>query len=473
MKLGLVGKEFLAYRRDRRFVIVLAMLLTLMLVAGLEGGSRTRDAASNVAAAAAADREVWVEQGPNNPHGAAHFARYAFRPQPPLAAFDPGIQDFAGAAVWMEAHYQNPASLRRAEDLAGAVPFAAVDPGWVLRVIGSLVLVALLFAAIAGEREQGTLKMLLAQGFTAGQLLTAKLAAALTTVAGITGAALLLALVPALGSSGAAFEPARVVLLIVAYAAGLATFAGLVIAVSALAAHRSAALVTALVIWLVTVVAVPVGAAQVAASLHPTPDARSFAERIQLESQSPFWVGDAREPAVAAYESIVLQRHGATSWEELGFDREALVLQAHEEFANEVFDRLYGALYEAHRAQEALLSRAAWLSPTLAVERISAGLAGTDLLAQQSFLRSAEQHRRLIVEQLNRDMMEKAGSQGYAYRADRELWESIPDHEPALPGLGAVLAHYRQEWLALAIWLVVALALAWRLSDRSLRRALR
>ena len=110
-------KELTEYRRDRRALALAIVLFALLLAAALDGWNRAAADAQTRAAAQATDREVWTEQGENNPHGAAHFSRYAFRDTPTLAAFDPGVFDYAGAAFWMEAHTQNPTTLRRQREM--------------------------------------------------------------------------------------------------------------------------------------------------------------------------------------------------------------------------------------------------------------------------------------------------------------------------------------------------------------------
>ncbi|MEE4278583.1 MAG: hypothetical protein V2I82_08995 [Halieaceae bacterium] len=81
-------KELTEYRRDRRRLALAIVLFALLLTAALDGWNRAEADAQARAAAEATDREVWTEQGENNPHGAAHFARYALRDTPALAAFD-------------------------------------------------------------------------------------------------------------------------------------------------------------------------------------------------------------------------------------------------------------------------------------------------------------------------------------------------------------------------------------------------
>ena len=362
MNAPLLAKELLEHRRNRRFVVVAALMIALVAVAALDGWNRAHAAARHRAAAVESDREVWVEQGENNPHGAAHFARYAFRPMPPLGAFDSGVSDYAGAAVWMEAHYQNPAALRRAEDVGARAPFPALDPAWTIRVIGSLALVVLLFGAVAGERESGTLRALFAHGVRPVAIVGSKAAAALAVIVALAVLAFVVALLPGM-FGGASLDASRVVLLVGTYVLGLVAFAFAAIALSATASTRGAAMATVGAFWLVVALVVPMVAAQVGAALSPTPDERALNRAILDEAHERFWAGNARKPAIEAYAAKVAKRYGAASFDALGFDRAGLELQAHEEFANAVYDRLYGELYAAQRGQDRVMRAAATLSP--------------------------------------------------------------------------------------------------------------
>ncbi len=53
------------------------------------------------------ERSRWLSQGEKDPHSAAHYSIYAFKPSAPLAVLDPGIESYVGQAVWLEAHVQN------------------------------------------------------------------------------------------------------------------------------------------------------------------------------------------------------------------------------------------------------------------------------------------------------------------------------------------------------------------------------
>lgn len=465
----ILSRELLDYWRNNHFRVLLLVLVALAGVASIDGWNRARAATQARAAAEVNDHDVWVNQGPKGPHGAAHFARYAFRPTPALAAFEPGVLDHAGAAVWMEAHNQNPATLRRAEDTLARAPLPTLSPGWVVRVVGSLAMVVLLFPAVARERQSGTIRTLAATGVTSGAFVAGKVTAAVAAALAITLVAVGMSLLPGVLIGAETIEAGRVAALFVAHAMGLTAFGLLVVAISARCRTIGSALLGGTALWLAWVVAVPTFGSQLATSLHPDVDELAFKERIQREAHAPFWKGDARERAVAAYEAKILEEYGATTFDELGFNRDGLELQAHEEFANEAYDRLYGELGATHRAQDRTLRAASIASPLLALQRVSSGIAGTDLAAQQAFAAQAERHRRQIIAQLNRHLMEHAGELGFKWMAGRALWEQVPDFEGRPPGTAQVIAGYWVELAALGGWLALAMFLALRWTRRALR----
>ena len=79
----------------------------------LETARRRRPAARGGAGGHA---QQWLGQTKKNPHSAAHYGVYAFKPKSPLAIVDTGIDPYMGVAVWLEAHKQNEFKYRPAQD---------------------------------------------------------------------------------------------------------------------------------------------------------------------------------------------------------------------------------------------------------------------------------------------------------------------------------------------------------------------
>ncbi|MGH9381315.1 MAG: ABC transporter permease [Thermoanaerobaculia bacterium] len=168
----------------------------LLAVAAIVGWRAQAENARQVAAARQADRTAWLDQGSRNPHSAAHFGQYAFKPTSPLTWVDRGVDAETGVALWMEAHYQDPASFRPAADRTALARFGELTAATVLRLLVPLIIVLIAFGAVAGERERGTWRHQLAQGARARDLVLGKLIG--------LGGALLVPLVPValLGAAG-------------------------------------------------------------------------------------------------------------------------------------------------------------------------------------------------------------------------------------------------------------------------------
>ena len=86
----LAGLELRSRFRARGVLTLGVFLVALLGISTWIGVQRVQTFEAERAAASAADRWIWVEQGADNPHSAAHFSRYAFKPVPILGLFDPG-----------------------------------------------------------------------------------------------------------------------------------------------------------------------------------------------------------------------------------------------------------------------------------------------------------------------------------------------------------------------------------------------
>ncbi len=441
---------------DRRFLLLCVLTLALTAVAALDGWQRTADSQTLKAQAERIEHETWVGQGSVNPHDAAHFGRFALRPVPPLAAFDPGVYDYAGASVWMEAHFQNPPTNRRAESQLSSFPLTTATPAWILSVVVPMIIIVLLFRSVVGEQERGTLQLLLVQNVPAHGLIVGKCLSALAIVGLFVVLLFATACIPALFTFSQDMDWGRVVGLLLTYLAGYMAMIGTVLAVSAASSSSSQSFWISIFFWIGIAFVVPTVAAQIAQDAHPTPRDREFVASIQEKAQAPFWLGGAQYEEVAVYEAEVMTQHRAMGADELGLNRDALVLQAHERFANRAYDQLYGELYATHLRQESILRLASAFSPILAIQQLSRGLAQTDTISQINFLSKAETHRREIIRQLNEDMMHNAADTSFRYTADKELWEQIENFALEPRSLADTVRSYTFEILCLLVWMMLS-----------------
>ena len=460
---AIARKEFRQYWRDGRVVAVFAIVALLGLAATITGWSAVSAMERERAAAVAMDREIWDTQGFKNPHSAAHFSRYAFQPTFNLAVFDPGLTDYVGNAIWLEAHYRDPAALRPIEDAVEIQRIAQLTPAWVIQVFAPLLIFVLLYGAVAAERESGTLRQLMAAGVRPVPLLLGKAVSAFT-LTGLLVFGVLLGSVFLMQAGGIERLPdtgLRAAGLALVYFAYLAVFVFLALGVSALSSRSRTALMGLLGVWIVATVLAPRVGPEVAGAFAPAPPASEFAARLQEESAAPFW--GASEEAAARRQQVmddVLAEYGVETTDELPINYDGHLLQESEEFANDVFDALYDELWGAYERQRAIARGFAFVSPTIAAQNLSMALAGTDIGAYRHFADEAEQFRREFVLLLNQEMMDHGGADGYAYVSGNDFWRQNPDFEYAAPGIGEALRGAWGDVVVLLAWLAIAIGVA-------------
>src|SRR5690606_5239898 len=115
------------------------------------GWFHQRELVAQRSAADAAERARWTGQPEKNPHSAAHYGVYAFKPRLAPAFLDPGIEPYAGIAVWLESHNQNDLLYKPAEDATAAQRFGDLTAALVLQLLLPLVVILVGFASVAGE----------------------------------------------------------------------------------------------------------------------------------------------------------------------------------------------------------------------------------------------------------------------------------------------------------------------------------
>jgi ABC-2 type transport system permease protein len=464
MILTIARKEFTELLRDGRFRWAAAIILALLAVAVIAGARHQRDLVAQHTAAQATETDRWHQQGEKNPHSAAHYGVFAFKPRLAPAFLDPGVEPYTGVAVRLEAHYQNQLLFRPAADATLAQRFGDLTVALVLQLGLPLAVILLAFGAFAGERERGTLRQLLALGLPPRALVLGKLLGVGGALALVIGPALLLGAI-ALLTTGPTAGWGRFTGLALIYGLWLAIFILITLAVSARAPTPRFALVVLLGFWAINCLLAPRAFSDFAAWRHPLPEPVDFNNRLKAALGDPHGTPARFDERVAG----LLKQYHVTRAEDLPLNLAGARLQAGEENAHGIFERFYAELFAPMEAHEALLDRVAAFFPLLGVQSLSMSLAGTDLAQHRDFMRAAEEHRRVMQKILNDDLMAHPVVRGGPpYLAGPEVWARVPDFTYQPPGLRAVLAGNAIPLLLLPLWTALAAWFAMR-SARVLR----
>jgi ABC-2 type transport system permease protein len=157
MKNIIAKKEILQAFRDKRFWIIAVLVWGLLLSAALVGYVNYRRIQTERAEATKTVNAEWQNQGDKNPHSAAHYGSFAYRPKSPLSFLDFGTDTYTGMSVRMEAHKQNDAVFSAAQESTSLIRFGELSTAFVLQVLMPLIIIFLCFGAFTQEKEDKTL----------------------------------------------------------------------------------------------------------------------------------------------------------------------------------------------------------------------------------------------------------------------------------------------------------------------------
>jgi ABC-2 type transport system permease protein len=459
--LRIARRELTDIARDGRARAVAAIVLALLLTALGVGWSHYRDVSAQHRAAQQLTREHWLAQPPKDPHSAAHYGIYAFKPRMPLSLVDTGVDAYTGVAAWLEAHKQNEFQFRPAQDRSTIVRFAELTAATILQVLVPILILLLAAETFAGEREQGTLRHILSLGVAPRTLAIGKLAG--------VAIALALVLVPAAMVGAAALvwmsaQPAleglllRTAALAAVYIAYFAIVASGAIAVSAHAGSVRRALALCVCLWAFNALVAPRLASEVAARLYPTPTAFGFVQEVQRETYDGLDVHSYNLRRARELKARLLRDYRVSRVEDLPVNFRGVDYLEREDHANQIFDKEYGRLWQAFDQQNAVQRWAGFAAPLMAARALSMAIAGTDFDHHRHFAQAAEVYRRRLVRAMNEDLAFHSTSARLGYTADSTLWASLPPFDYRMPPLAWTLVRQRESLAALGLWLALGLA---------------
>jgi ABC-2 type transport system permease protein len=457
-------KELIETWRDGRFRVLAVMVLALSAASLAAGWKQYVDVQRQHVAAQQASRGQWLNQPAKNPHSAAHYGMYAFKPKSRLSLVDTGIDPYVGVAAWLEAHKQNEFRYRPAQDRTAIQRFGELTAAEGFLVVLPLFIVLVSFTAFAGEREQGTLRQLLSLGVTPRALVMGKALG--------TGTALALVVIPvtavgvlALASTsefeGLRSDLSRAGLLGAAYLLYFSSFVAISLGVSAWARSSRASLVMLLAFWFVNSLIVTRAMADLAAWLYPTPSAVEFQTAMEKDLSNDEEIRIRLERR----RQELMRQYNARSMDAVPISFSGISLQEGEDHGNEVFDRHYGRLFDRYQSQNRALQWAGVVAPMLPIRSISMALAGTDFAHHRDFVIAAEGYRRSIQRIMNADITRNS-KPGVAYTASSNLWAEVPEFQYRLPDSTWALGQAVPSIVLLLAWC----AAAWWFASRATRR---
>lgn len=449
--------EWLLMWRSRAAAFALVLVAFLSAASAFVAMERARAASATRERLQSRVNEEFVAQPARHPHRMVHYGHFAFRPIEPLAAFDPGIDGFAGNVVYLEGHRQNSANFADIRQSSLLLRFGELTPALVLQVLMPLLLIVLGSGIVARDRERGTLRLLLSLGASPLRLACGKSLA--IGMAGIFATAPALLALAVLGF-GSPLVPWAV--MVMGYGLYLVIWIFAVVWMSSSARSSGAAVRYLLGAWAVMAIVLPRVASEVGVTAAPSAARFETELAVQRELRSLGDSHDENDPYFAKFKQRTLERHGVARVEDLPVNYLGLLALEGERMTSELFDQHAARQFDVQQRQVDILDGSAVLTPVSAIRRVSMTAAQSDLRAYRRFVEQAERYRYDLVQSLNRLQAEAVtfaddsgrnadSSRDARTRIDPEHWRQVPAFQysgastsdilvRALPALGILFA---------------------------------
>lgn len=466
INIGLLGRYFLKNIMQTKVIYVLLVIFMLLTaysaVSGINNYTEQNTIRQEHQQKA---RQSWEANPDKHPHRMAHFGSFAFRKKQPLSMFDYGIESFTGNAVFLEAHRQNSVNFSDAGFSTGALRFGELSMAMLLQLVLPLILFFLGFSAIASERENGTLKILLSQGANWKEILLGK-SLGLFVLALLFFIPIMLVTFFFLFFGEGLIDPSdswqRFLLLLVGYVLFLLIICVISIVVSTTAHSAKNALLTLLGIWLLMVVLVPKTSQAIGNAVYPTPSKLSFQSAVERDVIKKGDSHDPNDPYFNTLRDSVLAVHGVDSVTQLPFNYGGFVMREGERTSANLYRKHHDSLLQIYEKQNNISRYTAILNPFVAIKTVSMAFTGTDFKGYIDFQAQAETYRYQLAQEMNELQMEYistkkiSGSEGKKHVVGHEHWEEFPDFEHRMQPLQSSLSEASLGIFSLVGWVFLS-----------------
>ena len=453
-------KEIKEMIRDGRirlsFLIVILLLgVTLWISIGHYQNINKQYNTSTVA-----EREVWDGQGEKNPHSAAHFGTYAFKPKYPLSLIDQGVDKYVGISIFLEAHKRNESQFSAAADQTGLARFGDLSPDFILLFIMPLLIILLGFNSFTKEREMGTLTLLKSLGVNNWKWMIGKWMSLFFPIFIISSTLFLTSgiLLSNLHDFGK-FNWSSLLSLFFLYICYYVVFINVVLFVSLKARRSGISLVILLSIWIISCLAAPKAASNIAESKFRYPTKQEFDAMISKDKKNGLDGHNPWSKEAKLLEKKVLREYGVDSLDKLPFNFAAYRTQMGEEHEAEVYFKHYKYLKKQYNQQTNVYKRLAIISPYLPTRFLSMAISNTDYATHWDFSDAAENYRIKTQKFLNENTAQntKYGERGY--KAEADFWKKLPAFDFKPPELNNILIRNKSNLFILGVWIIFSFGL--------------
>ena len=395
-------------------------------------------------------RKQWENLEAMNPHRAAHYGSFAFKPLNTLNAMDGGINDITGNVLQLEGHVQNEIIYSEASQALSVSKFGKLKSSLILQYVIPLFLIFLSFGSMSKEKETQRIKLLILQGASIDKLVNAK-----SISVWIYGLLLLIVTVTIQSIFGSTNPEIfkRLAYILLSYGLYYFIITSLSTYLSAILKDKTSALSSILAIWILWTIFLPKIWGNTVEKVHVLPDRKTFKEDMRAERNQGI---DGHNPYDKRREELknkYLAEYQVDSLSQLPINFDGIVMQADEEYGNLVWDKHFGSNYSIMQKQKSLYQFSGLLNPFASLQSASMGFCGTDMIHHLDFLKKAEDYRRVLIKALN-DKHAYGGSKtgDWKWTVDSEFFKSVQGFTYETPRISNHLNHYLIDLLFLFFW---------------------
>lgn len=461
----LLAGQFLKGSFRNKAVGMLAAALTFLLIfAAISGRKLFIEQHESRTSFQKEVREKWESMPDKHPHRMAHYGYIAFRTSHPLRFFDFGLESFTGNAVFLEAHKQNTVNFSEASFSTGLLRFGEISMAMILQLLFPLVIFFIGFHAIAGDRENGTLKLLFGQGISWQELIIGRSLGLFAVAMILFLPAVILLIYGWLSLSNLSTESTgpRVFAIMATYTIYFLVCSLVTVIVSALCKSSKLALTSLIGIWLMFMIIIPRTTQALGNQLFPSPSKIQFESAVEKELIKR---GDSHDPNDPYYKKLkdsVLKANGVTSVEELPFNYSGFQMKEGEKISSEIYDQHQKQLLALYRKQNQVARIAAFIDPYLAVRHFSMAICGTNFSSYSSFMDQTEAYRYELAQHMNDLQIKlisnhKPGPGEKPHSISSNHWKAFNDFHYSPLALSSQLSLERSSAMALFAWLILLL----------------
>jgi ABC-2 type transport system permease protein len=406
-------------------------------------------------------REDWLKNPDKNPHRMAHYGNFAFRKSTSLSVFEFGMEPFFGNAIFLEAHKQNSANFSEAGFSNSMLRFGEISIAMVLQILLPLLIFFLGFNAIAAERENGTLKLLLSQGISWKELLLGKIYGVASVMMMLfipTIMVLVLVWLLLQNFSISLDETIKMLLFIGFHFIYLLFFCTIAVLVSASSRTSKKALISLIGIWLIFTIILPRGTQALGAYIYEAPSKIQFNSDIEKDILKE---GDSHNPNDVHYKAIkdsLLRVYKVDSVQKLPFNYSGFIMTEGEKISAHIYNKHLETLLQVYARQNSFSKATSFVNPYIAMKNLSMALSNTDYDSYIDFQKQAEKYRYDMAQKMNALQIKyisnkKQKATDKPYVIDKNHWAEVAEFHYQPKGVSDVLKNEIISIISIILWI--------------------